>query len=218
MTHFITALKNTALAAIMAILLFIPQASASASDFESLWDKNRFQIRVRAISLIPDDSSTANIGGETNVGTSFVMPEVDVTYFLTEKTSLELIAATTPHEIDHSSGSNLGNVWALPPTLTLQYHPLRGENAFSPYIGAGINYTIFYGEQSGHGFTDLNVDNAFGLALQGGFDYWLNDKWGINFDVKKIYMNVDASLNDGAIETDIDLDPWVVGAGVSYKF
>lgn len=56
-----------------------------------------------------------------------------------------------------------------------------------------------------------------GLFLA-GFDYWLNDRWGVNFDVKKIFLNIDAESNNGAITADIDLDPWIVGADVAYRF
>jgi outer membrane protein len=31
-------------------------------------------------------------------------------------------------------------------------------------------------------------------------------------------MDIDASINNGAITADVDLDPWIVGAGVSYRF
>ncbi|MBP7763462.1 MAG: OmpW family protein, partial [Alphaproteobacteria bacterium] len=37
-------------------------------------------------------------------------------------------------------------------------------------------------------------------------------------DVKKLWLDVDASLNNGAIQADVDMDPWIVGAGVSYRF
>ena len=42
----------------------------------------------------------------------------------------------------------------------------------------------------------------------------------VNFDVKKIYLDVDAKMNLGAtpVSADVDLDPWVIGAGVSYRF
>jgi outer membrane protein len=77
---------------------------------------------------------------------------------------------------------------------------------------------MFYGEETGKGFTDLDVDGGVGYAAQAGFDYWLNDNWGLNLDVKKIWLDVDASLNNGTIRADVDLDPWIVGAGVSYRF
>lgn len=173
-------------------------------------------VRARAIGVLPDDSSSVNIGGNTDVGDA-VTPELDFTYFFTQNIAAELILATSQHEIDYTGDINLGNAWILPPTLAVQYH-FTPDNAFSPYVGAGINYSMFYGEETGTGFTDLEVDGGVGYALQVGTDYWLNDHWGLNLDVKKIWLNIDGKLNNGAIRADIDLDPWIVGAGVSYRF
>jgi outer membrane protein len=206
------ALLSGALAASIAL-----SDNATARDLgDSALSKERFQIRVRGIGVIPDDDSTVNIGGNTDISDEYV-PEIDFTYFFTENISAELIAATALHEIDYTGGINLGEAWILPPTLTLQYH-FFSEGQFDPYIGAGVNYSYFYGEDSGTGFTDLEVDGGFGWALQAGADIWLNDNWGINFDVKKIYLEIDGKLNNGAIRADIDLDPWVIGAGISYRF
>ena len=93
------------------------------------------------------------------------------------------------------------------------------DEKFSPYIGAGLNYTLFYGEDEKNGFTDMDVDGGIGLAAQAGFDYWINDNWGFNADVKYIELDVDVKVNGGALRAnDVDLDPWVVGIGVSYRF
>lgn len=182
--------------------------------------KERFQVRVRALSVVPDEDSSVKAGGVPLAGnikvSNALVPEVDLTYFFTDKIAAELIAGTARHEMDFN-GANLGEAWILPPTLTVQYHFMR-DKAFSPYVGAGINYSLFYAEDAGTGFSDLNVDNGAGPALQAGFDYWLDDHWGLNLDVKKIWMDVDASLNNGTIKADVDLDPWLIGAGVSYKF
>lgn len=121
------------------------------------------------------------------------------------------------HDVDYNGTTDLGSAWVLPPTVTLQYH-FMPDSTFSPYIGAGLNYSIFYNEDTAAGFTDLNVDNGVGYALQAGSDFWIDEHWGLNVDVKKIWLNVDASLNNGAIRADIDMDPWVLGAGVAYRF
>lgn len=182
--------------------------------------KERFQIRVRALGVVPEEDSAVSAGGvalDGNIKVSnAVVPEIDFTYFMTDHIAAELIAGTARHEMDFN-GANLGEAWILPPTLTLQYH-FTPDKAFSPYIGAGINYSMMYGEDAGTGFSDLNVGNGVGPALQVGFDYWLNDNWGLNLDVKKIWVDVDASLNNGGIKADVDIDPWLVGAGVSYRF
>jgi len=98
----------------------------------------------------------------------------------------------------------------------LQYHFTDFGN-FKPYVGAGVNYTMYLKEEPGSQ-NSIEFDDAFGVALQAGFDYALDEHWGVNLDVKKIYVDADAEWNSGAITADIDLDPWVIGAGVSYRF
>lgn len=134
---------------------------------------------------------------------------------------MELIAATAQHSLSVSNtaigNAELGTTWILPPTLTLQYH-FKPHAEFRPYIGAGVNYSIFYGEDEAAGISKLEVDNAWGLAAQVGFDYALDEHWAINIDAKKIWMNVDASVNNGVARADVDLDPYVFGVGLGYRF
>ena len=191
---------------------------AQAKDLgEGLFAKERFQIRARAIGILADgDGNVQGTALKTDADNAYT-PELDITYFFTEHFAAELIAATAQHSVKANS-SKLGDVWVLPPTLTFQYH-FMPDNKFSPYIGAGVNYTVFYGEDTASGFTDFDVDNGVGLAAQAGFDYWINDNWGMNFDAKYIDVNVDASVNNGGLNAyDVDIDPWVVGVGVSYRF
>lgn len=173
-------------------------------------------VRLRGINVSPDEDASVNIGGDISADSAY-MPEIDFTYFLTDNIAAELIAATSEHEFRHSTAGNLGDAWVLPPTLTLQYH-FMPEEQFSPYLGAGVNYTAVYGESAENGFFDFDAEGDYGWVLQGGFDYWLDDNWGINLDVKKIFVDVNATLNNGAVRADIELDPWVFGAGIAYKF
>lgn len=203
---------------LLAGLALACMGTAHAGDVEGkdLLAKERFQIRGRLIQVRPDMDASVNIGGNIK-GDNGVSPEIDFTYLLSNHWAVELIAATTRHQLTHSSGADLGKAWALPPTLTLQYR-ITPDQAFSPYVGAGVNYTMFYAEKTGAGFDDLDVGNGVGWALQAGADYWLNDHWGVNLDVKKIFVNVDATLNQGGIRAGVDVDPWVIGAGMSYRF
>ncbi|PKQ07114.1 MAG: OmpW family protein [Alphaproteobacteria bacterium HGW-Alphaproteobacteria-11] len=175
-------------------------------------------VRARMIGAIPDeDASVTVIGGNVSVDNDWV-PEVDFTWFVTDNIALELIAATTRHDVSSSVVGSLGKVSLLPPTLTLQYHFMPKER-FSPYVGAGLNYTFFYKEDAPGGIvTSIDYENSVGYALQAGLDYALNDNWYANIDVKKIFLSTDVSINGGAITADVDLDPWIVGFGVGYKF
>ena len=196
----------------------IASLPAEARDLgDSVWSKERFQIRARAIGILADGDGHVDGTSLTTDADHAYTPELDITYFFTQNFAAELIAATSEHTVS-ASGTNLGDVWVLPPTLTLQYH-FMPDNKFSPYIGAGVNYTVFYGEDTANGFTDFDVGNGFGLAAQAGFDYWINDNWGVNFDAKYIDVDVDASVNNGGLKAhDVDINPWVVGVGVSYRF
>lgn len=160
---------------------------AFSTNAQETNDFERWKLRFRGIAVAPNASATIGvIGGDAEISTAFV-PELDFTYFLNENWALELILGTAKHDVN-TVGSNLtaiggpasaevdlGSVWLLPPTLTLQYH--FGGESLQPYIGAGLNYTIFYNADAASGGPDVDYDNALGFALQFGFDYPLNEKW-----------------------------------------
>ena len=180
-------------------------------------------IRLRGIGVVPTergDIKTAS-GVDTTLnarlGNAYV-PEVDVSYFLTPNIALELIAATTKHEVDASNGLDMGSVWLLPPTLTVQYH-FAPTARFSPYVGAGRNYTIFYNEKKG-ALRSISYDDNIGYALQAGIDYAIAGAWSLNLDVKKLWLNTDVKANLGgtALKADVDINPWIFGVGVGYRF
>lgn len=188
---------------------------------------NPWMIRVRGIGVIPGGSNRVSLGGAGIAGakvdvTDSIVPELDITYFFTPNIAAELILGTTPHTAKGKGAiaglGTLGKAWLLPPTLTLQYH-FTNFGAFKPYIGAGVNYTLFYGEEHG-ALNQFKIDHAAGLAVQVGFDYMLNKNWGINFDVKKLYLRTTArgNLPGGPVKAKMHLDPWIIGAGVTYKF
>jgi len=215
----ITTKSRTAVAALalgmLAGVAAVPEAQAQQGfSGKSAGD---IMVRARIIGAIPDEDATTSIGGNVSVSNDWV-PEVDFTYFVTDNIALELIAATTRHDVSHSAAGSLGKVSLLPPTLTLQYHFLPKER-FSPYLGAGVNYTFFYNEDApGGGINSINYKNSFGWALQAGVDYAVSGNWYVNADIKKIFLSTDVSINGGAVTADVDLDPWIIGFGVGYKF
>ncbi len=202
-------------AATLAMLAISAPAWATEGDNAGSW-----MVRARAIAIVPDEDSTISaIGGEADF-TDEVVPELDFTYFFTDNIAAELILATSKHDAKARNTAvgtvDVGSAWVLPPTLTLQYHFTQFDT-FKPYLGAGINYTIYYNEDPGSQ-QSLKLDNDFGYALQAGVDVPLQGRWGWNIDVKKLFLDADGDWNDGAIHGDIELDPWIFGTGISYRF
>ncbi|USD25387.1 OmpW/AlkL family protein [Flagellimonas marinaquae] len=187
-------------------------------------DSSKWQFRLRGIVVTPDESADIEaIGGDVDISTT-VVPEFDISYFFDDNWSLELILATAKHDVEAigtaAGDIDLGHVWLLPPTLTAQYHFTGGN--LVPYLGAGPNLTLFYGVDEGPIADDVDYDTAVGFALQGGFDFMLNDKWFLNFDVKKLFLNTTATVNattalGATVEADVDINPWIFGVGVGIK-
>lgn len=196
----------------------VPQATMDAIEAQSPW-----QVRVRGLGVITNDSGSVDqIPGSGLSYSDSVIPELDISYYLTDNIAAELILGTTYANIygdDTIAGlGKIGKTWVLPPTLTLQYH-FTDFGAFKPYVGAGVNYTMFY-NQSGAAASDLNVKDSFGAALQVGADYMVNDHWGVNFDVKKLFLRpeYETTIGGNAYTGKAKLDPWLIGAGVTYRF
>jgi outer membrane protein len=188
----------------------------------------RWQVRLRAVGVAPEESATIGIiGGDVAISNALI-PELDITYFFTENFAAELILGTAKHDvqaINTAAGDvNLGSVWLLPPTLTAQYHFYTSDKkVFKPYIGAGVNYTLFYNVKSGD-VADVSYDNALGYAAQLGFDLMLDETFFINVDVKRLFLSTDVSVDASnlapglIIPAEVDINPWLVGVGVGMKF
>lgn len=221
-------MKSLSLKTSMLVVAFALGTSAAHAEAGDTF------IRIRGIMVAPTESSGPILPAfpteEVKVNNS-VMPEVDITHMVSDNVGLELIAATTKHNASGTSGTTggigkLASTWVLPPTLTVQYH-FAPEAKVRPYVGAGVNYTIFYSEKPSAGLetavgqTDVNLKDSFGWAAQAGIDVDLNEKMFLNFDVKYIDIDTTARLATTAIGTQrvkISLDPIVVGVGVGFRF
>lgn len=202
-----------------------------------------WRVRVRGLAVTPQESAKIGvIGGDVQISTAYI-PELDFSYFFSKHIAAELILGTSKHTV-RTTGSNLsaiggassasvdlGHVWLLPPTLTLQYH-LPTSVGLKPYIGAGVNYTIFYNRNSGPVVKNISYENKFGFATQLGLDYDLGKKLFLNIDVKKIFLCTDATVDASnltpaehpelqstlaGIGAKTTINPWVFGIGLGYK-
>lgn len=202
-------------------------------------DDNPWMVRGRVLAVLPDEGADLSVGnaalaGGVDIGDQYV-PELDITYFFTKNIAAELILAVTPHDVDavnvtvpgalDNATVDLGDVWLLPPTLTLQYHFDTGTQ-FKPYVGAGVNATFFFDEDQGSVADGIDYDPSFGGALQVGVDYDLDGQpggWLLNADIKKVWINTDVTVDfssalGATVDADVDINPTVVGIGFGYKF
>ncbi|HDM8226156.1 TPA: outer membrane protein OmpW [Vibrio campbellii] len=187
-----------------------------------------FILRVGAASVVPNDSSDKildsqyelEVNSDTQLGLTFG-------YMFTDNISLEVLAAT-PFSHDISTdlvGKDIGSTKHLPPTVMVQYYFGDAQSKFRPYVGAGLNYTIFFdegfnGTGKGAGLSDLKLDDSFGLAANVGVDYMINDKWFLN--ASAWYANIETEATYKAAgakqKTDVEINPWVFMISGGYKF
>jgi outer membrane protein len=195
------------------------------------------QIKLLGTAVLPDGKITdinVNLPGlpatlQTKANDNFV-PTLAVEWFVTDNVSIETIAGTTQHDVDTTGGLPAGaellsDALLLPATVTAKYHFDLG--GVKPYVGGGVAYFIWLSDKPGAatlslGVTDTDLSDEFGFALQAGFDVPLgNDGFGLTFDAKRYFIDTTARWYVGntlAIETEHKLDPWVLSAGVAYRF
>ena len=210
------------------IVILVSGLLAPALSFA---EKGDFVVRLRATHVAPDETSKlSSVGGAVNdalVGASLevesnTIAEIDFSYYITKNIAAELIlAAGTRHDVNvvgNAAAQKLGSVNLLPPTLTAQWH-FNPDQTFDPYAGACISYVRAMDNGLNSTLGGIHIDrNIFGPALQAGFDVNLQDKWLVNFDVKKIWFSSDVFLNPSTKIDSLDIDPWVVSFGVGKKF
>lgn len=216
--------RTLALALSASCLLMAGAAQAQSAD---AWQPPRagdwiVTGRITSVAPTTDDIITNAAGVDSGLKVDVsddLMPTLGFTYFFTDHIAVEAILGTTRHEIRAQGGMTdvaVHETWVLPPVVTVQYRPLT-EGRFSPYVGAGVNGMVFYGGDDKNGFT-VDLDNGLGYAVQAGADIGIQGPWSLNVDVKKVWFNTDATINGGALKSDVDLDPWVVSIGIGRTF
>ncbi len=185
---------------------------------DALAQESPWLVRARAVNLEPINHSDP-IGGVGPSDTLHVndktIPDVDISYFFTPNWATELVLTYPQKQEVSLNGQNIGSFKHLPPTLTLQYHFLP-QGQFSPYLGGGLNYTRISDVDLLNGAATLD-NHSWGLALQAGVDYRLNKNWSLNFDVKKLQIRSNVYAGGQQI-SEVRIDPWLLGAGVGYRF
>jgi outer membrane protein len=197
----------------VAAALAVPVAAhAEAGDW--LFRAGLSQVNPKSQNL--DVSNLQEAANSYLVVDSDISPTFNVTYMITDHIGTELLAAWPfTHGIDlKNSGSvvsRVGHVDVLPPTLSLQWH-FNPNGAFRPYIGAGLNYTLFSGETARGALSGakFQLEDSWGVAGDVGVDIGVSRNWFVNLDVRYIDMSSTLKVTsyDPEIEGLVHRRPW----------
>jgi outer membrane protein len=172
-------------------------------------EKGDWLVRFGASTVKPDSDNHPIVDVQSGSSATF-----NLSYMFTDNLSVELLAAW-PFEHDIKAGNaKVASTKHLPPTVSVQYH-FMPQNPFKPYVGVGINYTMFFSEESILGPMDLK--DSWGVAGEVGVDVMLGDKWFLNASAR--YIDIDTKGKVGALDLGtINIDPMVYGLHLGLKF
>lgn len=174
-----------------------------------------------------DSTMTLTVDDNTQLGLNFV-------YFYDTNWAVEVLAATPfthdvtiqdPNAVLGVDAAKLGEVSHLPPTISALYY-FDSKAQVKPYVGVGLNYTIFFEEEfeaapKSLGLTNLELDGSFGVSVQVGADYHLSDNWHVNASIRYIDIQSDATFDVAGSsigKAEINVDPMVYSLMLGYKF
>jgi outer membrane protein len=208
-----------------AIPLAVLAAALLAGAPAQAFDAGDWLVRVGASNVDPDDPNGSLLGLDVDVDDATSVT-FNGTWMWTDHIGFELLAALPfEHDIEVQGLGKVGSTKHLPPTLSAQWHFLP-NSWFQPYVGAGINWTIFFddGEDGAlediGGKLELKDDSSVGLAGQIGADFLIGDRWFINVDFRYIKIENEAkvTLGEDQINVNVDIDPYVYGLHIGYRF
>jgi outer membrane protein len=227
-----------------ALAVALAAALAGGSLMAQAYEKGDFVLRLGAVNVDPDSDSSnidlrayepdlpilhAEVDDDTQFG---IIPM----YMVTDHVGIELLAAT-PFEHDITLNGkdlnlNAGSTKHLPPTITAQWYPRGGKEGWQPFLGVGVNYTVFFDEKTdkqldetlnailGATKVDLDLDDSFGLSAQAGVDIPFYKDWALSLAVWYIQIDTNAKVSTdvGNVNFKTDIDPFVYHIGIAHRF
>lgn len=216
----------------MRLIRFAAVAAAAAA----LWantalatEAGDWIVRAGVSYIVPksDNGTIPGDGDETpDIGVDVddaAMLTFDGTYMITRNFGVELLAALPfTHDVYGKVGSQkvkLASVKHLPPTLSGVWR-FNSDGKFQPYVGAGVNWTIFFDEKEKGPLDDpdvsLKLDNSVGLAAVAGVDIALTEKMFLNGNIRYMDIDTDVKVNGVKVVT-AKVDPWVYAINIGWR-
>ncbi|WP_026959690.1 outer membrane protein OmpW [Aliagarivorans taiwanensis] len=189
-------------------------------------EQGTFLFRFGAAGMLPNEGRDDVLGaGEFKIDDNYQLG-LTFGYMLTDNIAVELLAATPfKHTVSLNGVGDITEIKHLPPTLMLEYYFGNAQSQWRPYAGIGLNYTTFFDESlsstaQGLGLSDISLDDSWGVAVNVGLDYQINDRWFVGGSLWWADINTDVNVKVGGTPASIstEVDPWVVMLSAGYKF
>ncbi len=172
------------------------------------------------VHQVAPKSSNGTLAGGLQVDVdSDIKPTITGEYFIADNLGIELLAALPfKHDININGLGRVGSTKHLPPVVSLQYH-FNSTGKVSPFVGAGLNYTTFFSEETGGALagSTLKLDDSWGLAAHAGLDFAIGSNGALRVDVRWIDIDSDVKLNGEKLGT-VNIDPLAYGVAYVFKF
>ena len=211
------AIKGLVAGAVSGVLML---GATAASAYEA----GDMVLRAGLAGVLPDSSYDKDDldGAGVDVDDGYSLG-ITFTWMATDNLGVGVLGAWPfEHDIEGdgtlSGAGDVAETKHLPPTVTLQWHFPTGSN-FHPYIGAGVNYTYFFDEDTSGVLNgvDLELDDSWGLAAEAGVDFDLGNNLVLSGQLWYLDIETEAKLA-GVGTLDVDVDPWVFMVGIGKKF
>ena len=206
-------------------LLIAGLAVALASAPVLAQSKGDWTLGVGVHQVNPKSGNGALDGSALGLGSlpvdvdSDVKPTITAEYFIADNLGIEVLAALPfKHDISIDGVGVVGETRQLPPVVSLQYH-FNSTGKVSPFMGAGLNYTVFFSQKTKGALagTDLDLRNSWGLAAHAGLDFKVGERGALRVDVRWADIDTDVKVNGANLGT-VNIDPLVYGAAYVWKF
>jgi outer membrane protein W len=185
--------------------------------------KGKFGIGAR-VAYVNFNGDDLGYGISANIDET-AMYEGNLTYFVHNYCSFELGVDYANPDMDFKSSlgilENVGELEQIPILLTVRFHFSTAPKV-GLYLGGGVGYYLNDFSSSSSVFpTDYDIDDSFGIHANAGFEYFLNENFALNFDLKYIWNSADVKIagpSPFVQEDSVDLDTFYAGVGFKFYF
>ncbi|WP_312739247.1 OmpW family outer membrane protein [Stenotrophomonas sp.] len=182
--------------------------------------KGDWTISAGVHQVAPKSNNGSLAGGTLKVDVdSDIKPTITGEYFIADNLGIEVLAALPfKHDININGLGRVGSTKHLPPVVSLQYH-FNSKGKVSPFVGAGLNYTTFFSEDTTGALaaSKLKLEDSWGLAAHAGIDFAIGEKGALRVDLRWIDIDSKVKLDGEKIGT-VNIDPLAYGVSYVFKF